>query len=120
SKTAAPNRRTKVRAAWSASCAARKRGLFNVPPLPLGLLLAQPFQHFQTGISVLRHAKPGLIGHNGRLGAFADLAVNFAVIKAVLGQPLLQFLLLFEGKLGERPVPVVYETAIARNLVGQQ
>src|SRR5688500_3988603 len=81
------------------------------------LALPERRQHFHARMAVRLQAQLGLEGLDRRAGAFADLAIELAVVIAVGGQSLLKLLLFLEGELGERPLPVLHQPAIAGDFV---
>src|SRR6185312_5763380 len=93
----------------------------NAIPICLqALLLTQPFEHFHARMPIRGQARLGLVGQDRGSRAFADLAVELAVVIAVFGQPLLEFLPLLEAQLGERSLPILHQPAIAGDLVGEK
>src|SRR4051812_20894158 len=68
---------------------------------------AQGCQHFHARIAVGIQALLCLERLDGLPRAFTDAPVGLAVIVAVGGEALLQFLALGKGELGEWPLPVL-------------
>src|SRR6185312_3023322 len=97
----------------AASCADRYSS-------PIALPAPQTGQHFLARVAVLGQAGARLVGHDGSARSRADAAVDLAVIIAMRGQPLLQFLALLERQLDEGPIPVPHQAAITGNLVGEE